>query len=121
MKSYQDFLIDNSSQGYLKIKAYSANEAIPISGVKIVISKVIDDEKIIFFEGVTDESGIIERITLPAPEINSDNLNAPKSVLYDIESTYKNINRDYSVRIFDGILVVQSINIIPQMGENYGS
>ena len=65
--SYQKFLEENPGRGTLRIKASAASEAIPISGLKIVVSKEIDDDIIIFFEGYTDESGLIERISLHHP------------------------------------------------------
>lgn len=120
---YEQFLLNNPSVGYLKIKAYSANGAVPISGLKVVVSKVINSDRIIFFEGMTNESGIIEKISLPAPALNSNNLDAPLSTIYDIDSYYNNIDRKYSVRIFADIYVVQNINIIPNsiIRGNYGS
>ena len=45
--AYQKFLKDNTGRGYLKIRASAANEAIPISGIKIKVSKVIGDNKIV--------------------------------------------------------------------------
>ena len=61
---YKKYLVNNPATGYLKIRASSASEAIPISNLKIVVSKKIDTSKIIFYEGVTNESGIIEKIIL---------------------------------------------------------
>ena len=113
---YQNFISQNPENGYLKIKAYSASEAIPISGVKVIVSKIIDNDKIIFFSGMTDESGVIERIVLPAPKLNANNLESPSSTTYDIESIYQNIDRNYSVKMFEDVCVVQNINIIPPMG-----
>ena len=118
-EEYKQFILSNPGIGYLKIKAYSANGAIPVSGLKVVVSKIISNDRVVFFEGDTNESGIIERIELPAPLLNSNNLDAPLSLVYDVDSYYDNINRKYSVRIFDGIYVVQNINVIPR--GNYGN
>lgn len=112
---YQNFIKDNPSQGYLRIRAYAASQAIPISGVKIVVSTNIGDNQVIFFEGYTNESGIIEKITLPAPEINLDNLNVPNTTTYSITATYgpNNISRLYKVNMYENVYVVQTINIVP--------
>ena len=53
-KVYQDFLKENPGSGYLKIRAFTANQAIPISGLNIIISKNIDNNNVIFFEGTTN-------------------------------------------------------------------
>lgn len=112
-EEYKKFISENPGVGYLKIKAYSANEAVPIKGLKVVVSKLIDTNRIVFFEGFTNESGIIERISLPAPLLNSNNLDAPLSTIYDIDSYYNDIDRKYSVRMFQDVFVVQNINVIP--------
>ena len=116
-KIYEDFANANPSQGYLKIRAYAANQAIPISNVKIVVSKTINNDKIIFFEGTTNSSGIIERITLPAPKLDPNNLDVPTPTTYNIEATSKteNIDNKYIVSIYENIYVVQTINVIPTL------
>ena len=113
--SYTNFIAQNPSNGYLKIRAYAASEAIPISGLDIVVSKIIDNNKVIFFDGATNESGVIERIVLPAPKLNTDNQNAPSSTTYDIEASYNDINSTYKVNMYENIYVIQTINIVPKM------
>jgi len=116
-KIYQDFIKDNPSKGYLKIRAYAANQAIPINDLKIIVSKNVSSNRIIFFEGVTNSSGIIERITLPAPKLDPNNLDAPTSTTYDIEAISKNDNiiNKYKVNMYEDIYVIQNINIIPTL------
>ena len=79
---YHSFLNDNPGKGNLRIRAYVANEALPIEGLKISVSTIRDNVKIVFFEGSTDNSGMIETISLPTPELNLDNLEAPNSIIY---------------------------------------
>ena len=76
----------------MKIRAYAASGAIPISNLKVVISKNIENNNVTFYEGYTNESGVIERINLPAPVINKNNLNAPNYVTYDLTTTYQQGN-----------------------------
>ena len=114
---YQNFLEENPVYGYLKIRAYTAGGAVPIEGLKVTVSKNIDENKIIFFEGTTNDSGVIDTIQLPAPRINGENLNAPNRTKYDITATYNNITYTYIVNIFENIYVIQNINITPSMNE----
>ena len=114
---YKQYITDNAGEGYLKIRAYTASQALPISNLKIVVSKKLDNNIIIFFEGETNSSGVIEKITLPAPVQNSDDLEAPSSVAYDIKVT-SNLDETtsiYRVNIYDKIYVVQTINLVPTM------
>lgn len=113
---YQDFLKDNPTVGYLKIRAYAASEAIPISNMQVEVSKTIGDNKIIFFSGLTDNSGMIERVTLPTPRLDVSDLNVPNNIEYDIKTTYNGVDTIYKVIMFEGVCVVQTINV-KQKGE----
>ena len=114
---YQDYLKTNNAIGYLNIRAFSANEAVPIKDLNITITNVIGNDTIIFFEGKTNDSGMINDIALPAPKQGADNLVAPPKVTYNIIAYYEpeNLKQIYQANIYDNIHVVQIINIIPNM------
>lgn len=115
-KTYKDFIKDNPSTGCLNIRAYSANYAVPIDGVKIIVSKNIDNYEVIFYEGITDSSGMINSIILPTSSTNSNDLEIPKATSYNIEAIYDNIIKKYSILIYSNICIVQDINIVPVGG-----
>ena len=123
-EEYQNYLKNNSGIGYLNIRAFSANEAIPIKGLKITVTNTIGNNTVIFFEGETDDSGMINNIALPAPKIDNDNLVLPSKATYNIISYYEpeNLKQTYKANIYNGIYVVQNINIIPamKMGDQFG-
>lgn len=112
---YRQYINSNPKVGFLKIRAYTASEAVPIIGLNVVVSKIIDNNKIIFYEGKTDNSGVIDKISLPAPTLSLDDLNAPNSTTYDISATYDDMESKYLVNIYEGVYVVQTINVIPKM------
>ena len=115
---YKSFINSNPGVGFLKIRAYAASQAVPISGLSVVISKNIGGNKVIFFEGVTNDSGVIERISLPVPKMSSDNLIVPIVSTYDINTTYEGESKLYKVNVYDDIYVVQNINVTPNI--SYG-
>ncbi len=115
---YTDFIKENPGIGRLKIRAYAASEALPVSNLKIVVSSIISGTKVIFYEGFTDTSGMIPNISLPAPSL-IDNLVVPKTIKYDIEASMNNNTSNFSINMYDGICVVQNINFVP--GEDYGN
>lgn len=115
---YTDFIKENPGIGRLKIRAYAASEALPVSNLKIVVSSIISSTKVIFYEGFTDTSGMIPNISLPAPSL-IDNLVVPKTIKYDIEASMNNNTSNFSINMYDGICVVQNINFVP--GEDYGN
>jgi len=117
---YDKFINENKGIGRLKIRAYAASEALPVSGLNIVVSTIIDNNNVVFFRGKTDSSGMIPTISLPAPKLEISNLEVPKTITYKIEA-YMDINRisNFTVDMYDGVCVVQNINYVP--GENYGN
>ena len=114
---YKNFVNNNPEKGSLKIRAYAANEAIPIKGLRIVVSLVLDNNRVIFFDGYTDESGIIENIVLPAPKLVENNLDKPNKTTYEVTTTYEPdaLIGKYSVNIYEDIYVVQNISIVPKL------
>ena len=120
-ESYQKFMIENSGSGRLKIRAYAASEALPVGGLKILVSTRIASFQVIFFEGYTDASGMIPSLSLPAPKLEVNNLVAPKSISYKIEAIFLEPyqKKEFFVTIYDNVCVVQNINFVP--GGDYGN
>lgn len=120
-QKYPDFVKENTGVGLLKIQVFTANQAFPLEGVNIVISKVIDGDKVIFFTGVTDSSGIIDNINLPTKASKADVL-SPEDIIYtnyDVSAEYSKNNavQDYTVAVFDNIKVIQPIKFATVGGD----
>lgn len=107
----------NPGVGRLKIRAFAANEALPVPNVHVVVSCLFHDMKIVFFDGVTDASGMTSVIELPTPSTNSDDLIVPEAINYEVESEDVEMNNKQSfvVKMYNGICVVQNIIIVPNM------
>ena len=116
---YKNFMIENTGRGILNIRASFANQALPITNLKVVVSKEIENYNVIFYEGVTNISGLIEKISLPTPPNENDDLIAPKNTTYKITTLYNNREYTYVVNMYDGICVVQNINIVPSNERKY--
>ena len=122
-KDYQDFINKNPEKGYLNIRAYAANSAIPIGGLEVIVSKIINNRRVIFFQGATDNSGIISQIALPTPTVSSNDEEVPPSEDYDITATYNGNNLLFKINMYSNIQVLQNINIVPGLrldGSSYG-
>lgn len=119
-KDYQEFISNSPGKGYLKIRATSANEAVPVEGLNIRVSKDIGNNKIIFYEGVTDYSGMINDIVLPAPPSIKSDLEIPIFNTYRLEA-YNNIfKQEYNISVCCSFTIIQYINVIPNMETSYG-
>ena len=81
--------------------------------MNIVVSTMVGKDNVTFFEGSTNESGIIDNIALPAPKTNPNDLDVPNKITYDITATYGNKKLLYKVDIYENIIVIQNINVIP--------
>lgn len=111
---YRNFISRNSGKGNLKIRAYVASEALPVGGLHIVVSTDFNGTKIIFFDGETDASGMIQTLSLPAPPLAMNNLEIPLTTTYHITaSSSTGVPKEFSVNMYDGICVVQNINFVP--------
>lgn len=120
---YKNYINQNPAESFLSIRAYAANRALPIKGLKIVVSKIIDNTKVIFFNGETDESGLIERIALPTPYVSANDLEIPASQNYDIEASYEEQKLLFNIIMYANIPVNQNINVVPLIrldGSFYG-
>ena len=111
---YDSFIKNNSGIGNLKIRAYTASLALPVADLEVIVSSIIDDMNVIFFKGKTDKSGMIENIKLPAP-ILGNNLIVPNTITYNVLAGGSKFN----VNMYDGICVVQNINMV--LGDSNGS
>lgn len=114
MKEYQEFLKNNPGKGTLNIRVSSASGAIPVNNLKIIVSKMIGGENIIFFEGYSDSSGIVAPIVLPTPRLSQDDLETPSGITYDILAIYTpdNISENFKVNMYENVNVLQNINIV---------
>ena len=111
---YKNFIMNNPGKGNLKIRAYAASEALPVSGLRVIVSTEYNNNRIIFFEGETDTSGMIQTISLPTPALDLNNLEVPKTITYQILAVSMNGGEQkFSIKMYDGVCVVQNINFVP--------
>lgn len=82
--------------------------------MNITIKTNYKGNTIIFYEGKTNKSGLIERIELPAPKIVLDNLVIPNQINYEIVVSKDNFNSIYQISMYEDICVVQNINVPPR-------
>ena len=115
--AYQEFISQNPSTGFVKVRASFANEALPIKGLKVTIQKEIGNNTIIFYEGETDESGMINGIKLPTPMKVKSNEDIPQFSNYELNAIYEpsDFNKKYTLSLCCGITVVQYINVTPKV------
>ena len=74
---------------------------------------MLNGNKVVFYEGVTNDSGIIDGIILPTRSMPDDvnDVSDINFTTYDLEANYQeyNMNKLYDVSIFDNVKVIQPI------------
>ena len=81
---YYDIMNLYGDTGNLKVQVFTAYGAIPIQNTNIVVYKDIEEYRVVFFQGVTDISGIISDIKLPAPMMVTSNEETPIYTIYNM-------------------------------------
>ena len=114
---YNEFLNNNPGRGTLKIRVTSASEALPVSGVNVVVSKEIGNDTYIFYEGQTDSSGMINNIKLPTPVRITSNLEVPNFTSYKVRVEYSKdkFDKTYEISLCCGSGLIQYVNITPNV------
>lgn len=120
IEKHADYLKNNPGSGLLRIQVYTANQAFPLEDVEVKVYKEIDGKRVVFFNGVTDSSGIIDNINLPTKEVKKEVESASDimSTDYIIEAKYPKtgVAQDYIVSIYDDLKVIQPIKFASVSG-----
>lgn len=120
--SYEDFIKGNPQSGSLKFQIYAADMAFPVQSARVTVVLELKNESREIFDGLTDINGIIDSITLPAPD--KDNSQSPQqssALPYSSYTAY--IEHPEFVRIkitnipiFSGIKTIQNTEMVPLVG-----
>ena len=113
LEIYNDFMKKNPDKGFLKVQITTTNGLLPVEGVRVRIYKDIGEYNVLFFDGLSDSSGIIDNIILPAPRaLSFTSLNVPEYSIYGMlleKDGFK--NKSINISVFSNIKVLQSVLI----------
>lgn len=109
------------SEGTLRIRAYTASEALPIPNAVVRISGAEELNRLVSYSLLTDRNGITEAVTLPAPSLSYSLSPSPAEAPYALYDVEISANGYYSkvikgISIFSGVNSVQLANMIPNSG-----
>ena len=117
LRDLSKFLEEDPQAGILKISATTGRGVIPVKDARVYVTKMLAGDRVIFFKGLTDESGAINDIVLPAPpraeSLIKDIGNQVPYSEYDIKVEHPSYEMAYiyNVPIFEGIKSIQSVNM----------
>ncbi len=103
----------NTSYGYIQATARAASQAQPLAGVSVYISRGDD----LLYTLQTNESGLTDKVRLPAPPIakNREEAKVQPFSIYNVSAYldgYAQL-RSESVPVFAGVTSIQPFNMIP--------
>ncbi len=122
--TYEQFLAENTGSGLLKVQVFSGQQVTPIPNAEVLVTKELINGPRIFFSGLTDISGIVDGIQLPAPNRTLSESPQPRGDGVTMQMPYSQYNitvkegrhhtQEYTnVPIFDGIKSIQPVRMIP--------
>lgn len=116
-----EFLRANPRQGTLRFRAYTARNALPVKGARVVVSKVIGGSRHTFYDLLTDPSGQTPELEMPAPSVElsqTPSVKVQPFSLYDADITAEGYIpvAVRSLPVFEGILSVQRLALVPSAG-----
>lgn len=117
-----DFLRSNPESGFLRVQVFAANQSFPIQNATVVVRKRFPGKDKVFFTAQTDSNGIMNRITLPAPD--RELADAPSALqpysTYDIVVSHPRFIQVIidDVAVFDSVETVQNVEMIPCMPDD---
>ncbi|MBR6531833.1 MAG: hypothetical protein IKT61_04965 [Clostridia bacterium] len=110
-RNYDDFINGNPSRGVLRVQVFSADRTFPVSNASVRVFVNLADGEREIFNGVTDMDGVVDNISLPAPDSSlsfDENNTVEPFAVYGLR-----VNKaDYSPAVFDGIPVFDSVKSI---------
>ena len=114
----EDFEARNGSRGTLRVQVFAADRSFPVSGAEVTVEVPFLTGSRELFRGRTDRDGIIDGISLPAPDKNlsldEDNTKEPFA-LYNVRVSHPDYAvGDYSnVPVFDSVKSIQPVELVP--------
>jgi len=119
---YEEYIRNYPGRGTLKVQVSVARGAYPVKNVMVDVSQLYDGVRYSLYNDVTDISGIVDNMVLPARSLSSD-LNAEEQGLPEAEYHITVFHPDFeeisdcAVVIHDKIETILPLSLIPLTGE----
>ncbi len=107
-----------TEKGYILVNVRTGDDSSAVSGATVAVTAVVDGKRMIIASGVTDESGVSPKFSLPVPDLVHSQQPSPDERpynLFDVSVSAEGFfnARSVDVPVFSGITSVQNFNLIP--------
>ena len=120
---YEEYIRQYPGRGTLKIQISVARGAYPLKNVMVDVAQILNGVRYSLYNDVTDISGIVDNMVLPAKNIGST-LNYDESLTPEAEYIVTVFHPDFKevtdckVVIHDRIETILPISLVPKTGED---
>lgn len=117
----QRFLAQNPETGTMQIETSAAGRAFAVNSARVMIFLPLDSGNITLFDGLTDISGLTDKIILPAPARNlstsPNNGNALPYAVYTVYVEHPSFVRSIfnNVPVFSGVESIQPVEMLAKV------
>lgn len=107
-----------TAKGYILANVRTGDESSAVEGATVMVTAVIDGNRMVLASGLTDQSGTTPKFELPVPDLkysqSPGSLTRPYN-LFDVSVSAEGFfnARSVDVPVFSGITSVQNFNMIP--------
>lgn len=107
-----------TERGYILVNVRTGDDSSAVAGAFIAVTAIVDGKRLVLASGVTDESGVSPKFSLPVPDREHSQEPSPEERpynLFDVSVSAEGFFRARSVDVpvFSGITSVQNFNLIP--------
>ena len=96
----------------------TGDDSSAVEGASVEVTAIVDGKRLILASGVTDESGVSPRFSLPVPDLEHSQVPGSEERPYNLfdvsvyaEGFFR--ARSVDVPVFSGVTSVQNFNLIP--------
>ena len=107
-----------AERGYILVNVRTGDDSSAVEGASVEVTAIIDGKRLILASGVTDESGVSPRFSLPVPDLEHSQVPGSEERPYNLfdvsvyaEGFFR--ARSVDVPVFSGVTSVQNFNLIP--------
>ncbi len=116
--AYELFLKAHPGRGILRVQVSTARGSFPVPGAMVEVWRVFDGMKRILYKNVTNSSGIVEQMVLPALPADysrQESTAASSGTAYEVSVYHPAFvpMQDARVMLYDGIETILPVALLP--------
>lgn len=117
-ENYEEFLNNNQSRGLLRVQVFSADRTFPVSNASVRVFVPLADGEREVFNGFTDVDGVVDDISLPAPDSSlsfDENSTVEPFAVYGLRVARSGFSPAVftGIPVFDSVKSIQPVELVP--------